>query len=84
MADSASVKSPFCEKDGADVGDDMKVELYMALLGIDSPDATNLDVYVKPLRFFTKVDEATQAFINQKLDLAFEARLPKSIITQAA
>lgn len=84
MADPASFESPFCEKDGADVGDDMKVDLYMALLGINSPDATKLDVYFKTKKLFTKVDEATQAFINQKLDLAFEARLPKSIITQAA
>ncbi|KAB8224905.1 hypothetical protein BDV33DRAFT_199188 [Aspergillus novoparasiticus] len=74
--DSKDFKSPFCEKDGSDVGDDMKVELYLALLGVNSPEAPKLDVYFKTKKLFTRIDEATKAFINQKLDLAFQARLP--------
>jgi hypothetical protein len=76
LPDPASFKSPFCEKDGSDVGDDMKGELYFALLGVNSLDASKVDIYFKTKKLFTKIDEATQAFINQKLDLAFEVRLP--------
>ncbi|OJJ81751.1 uncharacterized protein ASPGLDRAFT_587354 [Aspergillus glaucus CBS 516.65] len=70
--DSKDLKSPFCERDGSDVGDDMKVELYLALLGIKSSDVPNKDIYFKTKKLFTNVDEATKAFISQKLDLAFE------------
>ncbi|KAJ5172168.1 hypothetical protein N7492_004761 [Penicillium capsulatum] len=69
---SKDVKSPFCETSGSRVSDDMKVELYMGLVGIDSVDAGKLDVYFKAKRIFGKVDPATEESIKQKLDLAFK------------
>lgn len=69
-----SLESPFCEKDGSDVGDDMKVELYLSLLGVKLVTNSKLDFYFKKKKLFTKVDQATQDFIKEKLDLAFQVR----------
>ncbi|KAF4997650.1 hypothetical protein FGRMN_3682 [Fusarium graminum] len=70
--DSKDFKSPFCENDGSDVGDDMKFELYLALLGIGSAEEARLDVYFKAKKIFSPIDQATQDSINEKLDLAFQ------------
>ncbi|KAM0355040.1 hypothetical protein ACHAPU_000890 [Fusarium lateritium] len=70
--DSKDFKSPFCEKDGADVGDDMKFELYLALIGIESSEEARLDVYFKAKKIFSPIDQATQDSISEKLDLAFQ------------
>jgi hypothetical protein len=67
-----SLESPFCEKDGSDVSDDMKVDLYLSLHDIKSVTTSKLDFYFKKKKLFTKVDQATQDFIKQKLDLAFQ------------
>lgn len=50
----------------------MKVELYLSLLDIESVATSKLDFYFKKKKLFTKVDQATQDFIKQKLDLAFQ------------
>lgn len=68
----SSLDSPFCEKDGSDVGDDMKVELYLALLEIKSVAESKLDFYFKKKKLFTKVDKATQDFLKEKLNLTFQ------------
>lgn len=78
-----SFKSPFCEKDGSDIGDDMKVEIYLALLGIQLSEASQLDVYFKSKKLFTKVNQATQDFIKQKLDLAFQVHSCPSFPTSS-
>lgn len=51
----------------------MKMELYLSLLGIELGTA-KLDIYYKKKKIFTEVDEETQEFMKQKLDLAFEVR----------
>jgi len=68
-----SFKSPFCEENGSDVGDDMGFDLYLKLLGKNEPfsDAA-LNVYFKTKKIFSPVDQATQDFISEKLDLAFQ------------
>jgi hypothetical protein len=52
----------------------MKVELYLALLNVTLAKASKVDIYFKTKKLFTKVDTATQEFIKQKLDLAFQVR----------
>jgi len=77
-----SFKSPFCEKDGSDVGNDMKVDLYLALMGINPADTTKIDVYFKTKKIFTKLDESTREFIKEKLD-SVPGRSPRSFTSHS-
>lgn len=67
-----SFKSPFCEKNGSDVGDDMSFKLYLQLLGKEDPSTGPLDVYFKAKKIFSPIDQTTQDLISEKLDLAFQ------------
>jgi hypothetical protein len=69
-----SFKSPFCEKNGSDVGDDMSFKLYLQLLGKADPSTGPLDVYFKTKKIFSPIDQTTQDVISEKLDLAFQVR----------
>ncbi|RBR26472.1 uncharacterized protein FIESC28_00766 [Fusarium coffeatum] len=70
--DSKDFKSPFCEKNGSDVSDDMRFGLYLALLGVKSVREPRLDVYFKAKKIFSPLDKATQDSITEQLDLAFQ------------
>ncbi|SPJ78342.1 uncharacterized protein FTOL_06731 [Fusarium torulosum] len=70
--ESKDFKSPFCEKNGSDVGDDMSFKLYLQLLGKEDPSTGPLDVYFKAKKIFSPIDQTTQDLISEKLDLAFQ------------
>ncbi|KAF5667330.1 membrane attack complex component perforin (MACPF) domain-containing protein [Fusarium heterosporum] len=78
--DSKDFNSTFCEKDGADVGDDMKFELYQALIETESTEEARLDVYFKTKKIFSPIDQATQDAISERLDLAFQVAQEPELI----
>jgi hypothetical protein len=54
----------------------MSFKLYLALLGTGDPSKDPLDVYFKTKKIFSPIDQTTQDFISEKLDLAFQVSCP--------